>query len=153
MRLWVLIVVVIAVARGGEALAADDPAVVAQRVADYNLGTKYLDGTGVAKDYPKALGLFEKAAAAAGSVDAMCNVGWMHSHGLGAPVDYAEAMRWYRKAADEEAHGGGMYHVGYCYEKRRGVARSMTEARRWYKKAADAGDEDAKSWMAGHSGN
>jgi TPR repeat protein len=46
-----------------------------------------------------------------------------------------------------------MYYVGFCYEKRRGVARNMTEARLWYKKAADAGDDDAKSWMAGHSGN
>jgi TPR repeat protein len=70
----------------------------------------------VAKDYPKALGLFEKAAAA-GSVDAMCNVGWMHSHGLGAPVDYAEAMRWYRKSADLGSPVA-MVNIGALYKGR-----------------------------------
>lgn len=69
MRWWVLVVGVVAL-MGGAAVAADDPAVVKQRVADYNLGTQYLDGTGVVRDYAKALALFQKAAEA-GSVDAM----------------------------------------------------------------------------------
>ena len=49
------------------------------------------------KDYPEALRLYEKAAAA-GYPTAMHNIGVLYATGEGVKKDNAEAMRWYKKA-------------------------------------------------------
>ena len=56
----------------------------------------YQTGEGVARDYAKALGWYNKASDAGDPV-AMNWIGAFYEHGLGMPHDYASAIVWYRK--------------------------------------------------------
>ena len=62
------------------------------------IGSFYLNGFVVTKDYAQAKRWYEKAAAA-GNSDAMKEIGDIYYRGgEGVPVDVAEAKRWYEKA-------------------------------------------------------
>lgn len=62
-------------------------------------------GTGVPKDYAKAMSWFGKAAAQ-GSSDAENQLGWMYQFGQGVEPDDAKALTWYGLSADQgNIHG------------------------------------------------
>ena len=66
--------------------------------AQYNLGCRYANGNGVAKDYVEAVKWYRKAAEQ-GNADAQYNLGTCYDYGTGVAKDEVEAVKWYRKAA------------------------------------------------------
>jgi hypothetical protein len=89
------------------------------------------------KDYPEALRLYEKAAAA-GYPTAMHNIGVLYATGEGVKKDDAEAMRWYKRAADA-GDPLGMLELGWLYAFGEGNARNCPEAVRLNEAAVKAG--------------
>jgi len=65
--------------------------------AQYELGSMYSCGQGVAQDRAKALRWFQLAAAQ-GYPEALYRVAHCHKSGWGVAADVAEAIRWYRRA-------------------------------------------------------
>ena len=68
-------------------------------MAQHNLGIKFVNGTGVAKNPSKGVALFQKAAAQ-GLVDAQYNLASCFFSGNGVAQNFAQAASWHRKAAD-----------------------------------------------------
>lgn len=66
--------------------------------AQYNLGLRYVDGRGVAKDDAEAVRWFRKAAEQ-GNADGQFELGYMYERGKGIAKDEVEAGKWYQKAA------------------------------------------------------
>lgn len=100
-----------------------------------NLGVCYFDGTGVKKDYKKALAWYMKSAER-GNETAMNNVGVCHRGGFGVPMNKDVAYEWFKKSADS-GYEEGMVNLGLCFEKGEGVPRDYKQAVKWYKKAAE----------------
>jgi CHAT domain-containing protein len=90
-----------------------------------------------AKDFAKALALFQKAATD-GQAAAMDSLGELYRDGKGVTQDYAKALQWFQKAI-EAGDANGMRHLGGLYENGQGVAQDYGTALQWYQKAADAG--------------
>jgi TPR repeat protein len=103
-----------------------------------NLGWSYLNGWGVGKDYGKARGWCEKAAAG-GNAGGMINLGRLYENGWGVEKDYGKAREWYGKAA-AGGDARGMANLGVLYEDGLGVEKDYGKAREWYEKAAAGGD-------------
>ena len=102
--------------------------------AMFNLGVRYDDGLGVARDDAKAREWYEKAAAK-GNADAMNNLGALYFDGRGVTQDYAKAREWYEKAAAKD-NADAMTNLGILFENGRGVTQDYAKAREWYEKAA-----------------
>ena len=66
--------------------------------AQYNLGLRYIDGRGVAKDAAEAAKWFRKAADQ-GNADGQFELGYLYESGRGITKGEAEAAKWYQKAA------------------------------------------------------
>ena len=66
--------------------------------AQYNLGSHYFDGRGVAKDYAEAVKWYRKAAEQ-GNASGQFVLGYMYESGKGVTKDEVEAVKWYQKAA------------------------------------------------------
>ena len=118
-----------------------DAAEQGQPKAQFKLGVGYKCGSGVKKDYEKAVYWFRKAAEQ-GHAPAKCNLGWMYSHGSGVKKDLEKAVDWFREAADQgfaqaQCNLGVMYDYGY------GVKKDLEKAVSWYRKAADQGRRNA----------
>ena len=110
--------------------------------AQYELGSKYDWGWGVAKDHQEAVKWY-RLAAEQGNVGAQRSLGFKYALGQGVWEDDREAVKWWRLAAkqgDASAQSmlGGMYYEG------RGVPDDYREAARWYRKAAKQGDASAQ---------
>ena len=67
--------------------------------ADYHLGVFYRDGTGVKKDYGKAIDYLKKASAL-GNSQADVEMGFMYLNGEGVECDTSKALEYFKKAAD-----------------------------------------------------
>jgi TPR repeat protein len=106
-----------------------------------NLGRRYANGDGVARDYAKAREWFEKAAAKDNS-EAMNSLGWLYQNGLGVAQDYGKAREWFEKAAAKD-NPVAMNNLGWLYQNGLGVAQDYGKAREWYGKAAAKGNADA----------
>jgi TPR repeat protein len=94
-----------------ERLKFEQSAAVGDVPAMNKLGEYYKDGLGVPKDYAKARGWWEKAAATGrtGSLEAMNNLGFLYEvGGPGLKEDDAKAVEWYEKAA------AGGYRTAMC---------------------------------------
>jgi hypothetical protein len=111
--------------------------------AQTKLGTMYIYGRGVPKDYAEALRLYRKSADQ-GDAGGQYGIGLSYFHGQGVPKDDAEAVRWYQKAADQ-GYAKAQYNLGYMYYHGYGIQQSNTEAALWYRKAADQGYALAES--------
>ena len=74
--------------------------------AQFNLGSLYNAGLGVAQDYAQARAWWEKAAAQ-DHAKAQYNLGVLYENGQGITRDYDKARAWYEKVAaqtdDQEA--------------------------------------------------
>jgi TPR repeat protein len=98
-------------------------------------GWSYWNGTGVDKDYSKAVGFFQKAAEQ-GDVGAEYGLGCAYDYGLGVDKDYSQAVKWYKKAADQ-GNSYGQFGLGGCYENGKGVPRDLEKAKHFYQLSAD----------------
>jgi TPR repeat protein len=137
--------------------------------AQYDLGKRYHEGLGVAKDDNEAIKWLRKAgegengkgqdllntieanvedvwvrsAAEQGDAKAQFKLGQRYHHGWGVARSEAEAEKWFRKAA-EQGDVEALWFLGWKYEHGRGVARNRAEAVKWYRKAAEQGDAKAQ---------
>lgn len=109
--------------------------------AQYNLGTLYATGRGVAKDIATALRWYRKAADQ-GLVSAQYTLGNMYATGQGVPMSIAQALSWYRKAADQGL-AKAQYNLGVLYGNGQGVPQDYVQAHLWFALAAAQGDKDA----------
>ena len=113
--------------------------------SEVELGFRYEQGKGVAKDQMEAVKWFRKAAEQ-NFADAQNSLGVCYANGEGVGKDQAEAVKWFRKAA-EQNFAGAQYNLGVCYAKGRGVVQDHVEGYKWVSLAARQGDENAKKAM------
>jgi len=109
-----------------------------------NLGSMYIIGRGVNKNYIEAVKWLLKAAKH-GEAAAQHNLGLLYENGLGVKKDYTEAVKWHRKAA-EQGFDVFQFHLGQMYLN----SQDYAEAAKWYRKAAEQGVADARynlGWM------
>jgi uncharacterized protein len=106
-----------------------------------NLGSAYMNGTGVAQDYVQARLWFEKAAAE-GNAIAMSNLATQAELGKGKPQDINQAIFWHKKAASL-GNTPSMIRMAHYYEVGLGVGQDYLAARSWYEKAALNGNAQA----------
>jgi TPR repeat protein len=114
------------------------------------LGRRYEQGKGVAKDQAEAVKWFRKAAEQ-NFAKAQFNLGVCYAHGegvakdeveaesarvFGMAKDPVEAVKWYRKAAEQNL-AKAQYILGACYAHGEGVSEDHVEAVKWYRKAAE----------------
>ena len=73
--------------------------------AQFDLGRRYAEGDGVARDPVEAVKWFRQAAGQ-GHAGAQVKLGWAYAAGEGVAKDPVEAVKWFRKATDQgEADG------------------------------------------------
>lgn len=107
---------------------------------EYQIGQMYysgkgsLNGSGVERDYAKALEHFRKAARY-GSTDAVFSIGFMYYQGAGVAQDYAEALKWLTQAAAVH-NGPAQLLLGRMHQYGEGVPKDTQKAIEWYKKEA-----------------
>ena len=89
--------------------------------ADYEMGLRYLNGDGVAKDMVKATYLFRNAAEQ-GNVEAQFQLGAIY----GSMQDWKEAAKWYQAAAGQ-GHSKAKFGLGFCYIFGLGVSKDESK--------------------------
>ena len=105
--------------------------------AQFQLGSRYRAGEGVAQDFTEAVRWF-RLAADQGHAVAQNSLGVRYGKGEGVPQDFAEAARWYLKAAAQDLPAA-QDNLGAMYSKGEGVSQDFTEAVRWHRLAAEQG--------------
>lgn len=105
--------------------------------ASYALGSWYLHGKNVSKDYSKAIDLL-KLSAAKNNSDACYDLAVCFEKGAGVKKDKVQAFKYYLKAAlygDVQSN----YEVGRCYYYGIGIAKDKHLADIWLEKAETLG--------------
>ena len=108
--------------------------------AQFELGTKYKNGTGVPQDFGQAV-YWLRRAAVRGHILAQYNLGWMYDHGCGVSQDSTQAAYWYGIAA-EQGNAFAQNMLGSMYEQGHGLAQNIIQAVNYYCKTADQGNTD-----------
>ncbi len=101
--------------------------------AQYNLGTMYDAGEGVAQDKTRAFYWF-KQAAEQGDTDSQYNLGYKYDRGDGVEKNKALSIEWYTKAANQ-GDGKAAYNLGVLYSE--DESPSMVLLNKWFDKAAE----------------
>jgi len=125
----------------GLRLAAEDG--IAQ--AQFSLGLRYANGTGVVKDPVQALLWFRKAADQ-GYDEAQYMLGCCYNGEDGFAKDPIEAAKWWQKAA-AQGHADAQHCLALSYSVGQGVIKNPTEAAKWWKKAAEQNHADAQFFL------
>jgi TPR repeat protein len=81
--------------------------------AQFQVGMMYLYGKDVARDYQKALDLFQKSAEQ-GHSDAQYYLGYMYLTGHEVTKDYQKALVWLQKSA-EQGHSDALHEALKLY--------------------------------------
>ena len=102
--------------------------------AQYNLGVRYLNGQGVAKDSSEAVRWW-RMAAEEGYAPAQFNLACAYRLGEGVRMDTAETVKWYRKAFDQGLGNAGI-NLALMYANGEGVTQDYVEAYRLLSLAA-----------------
>ena len=97
--------------------------------AQYQLGTLYAEGKGVAQSDATAAQWFQRAAEQ-GNAAAQYNLAVSYAEGLGVPKDDAAAAKWFRAAA-EQGMPYAQLNLGILYASKRGVPADDVEAVKW----------------------
>lgn len=113
-----------------------------EAAARTNLGTLYLHGDGVPRDYAKALHYYQLAGDK-GYDTALYNLGIVYDQGFGVAKDAAKAAEYYRKAADK-GNLDAMVNLASLYYNGEGVKQDRAKALDLMKKAADQGSGSAR---------
>jgi len=104
-----------------------------------------LDGMGMARDQPAAVGWFDKAARQ-GHAMAINMMGRCYDLGWGVPVDKARAAQWFKAAADRGLDWG-MYNYATALALGEGVAEDKPQALALFRKAAAMGNGKADNYV------
>ena len=111
----------------------------------FNLGTMYFEGHGVALNESEGVRWF-RLAADQGYAPAQFNLGVAYHAGRGVAPDDTEAARWFRLAA-EQGHAPAQSNLGTLYDQGQGVEQSDEDAVRWYTAAAEQGEVFAQNGL------
>ena len=90
-----------------------------------NLGSLYVNGWGVPRDFARARYWYEKAAAK-DNATGMAALGATYFYGKGVAQDYAKAREWYEKAA-EKGEARAMTALGALYRDGKGVIARLRQ--------------------------
>ena len=109
--------------------------------AQYMLGQRYKEGSGVDQSYQQARELYELAASQ-GFVNAQYNLGIMYNNGQGMDHSYERAKEYYEAAA-RQGHANAQNNLGVLYANGQGVEQSNERAKEWWMKSAEQGNKNA----------
>jgi TPR repeat protein len=115
-----------------------------------DLGTLYVNGDVVQRDYREAARLL-KLAVAQGSTSgrSLRILGYLHENGLGMEKDILAAMDYYRRVA-VRGDTQSMVRLGVIYWAGSGVPRNTVEAGKWILVAAERGNADARKLLSAY---
>lgn len=105
--------------------------------AEYRIGSAYLNGQGVDKDYDKAFFWLEKAAAK-NHANALYNLGYMYLYGIGCERDYKKAFGYFDKAGKLD-FVPAYYIMCIMYYDGAGVKKNLKRAYKYCSMALDKG--------------
>ena len=111
--------------------------------SQYELARYYAKGTGVQKDYVKAVQYLRRSAEQ-GNAEAEAMLGSFYGRGLGVPRDVITAVQWYLKAA-EQGNAVAQFAMGNFYANGIGMTNDMTAAIQWWQKAAGQNHTEAQA--------
>ncbi|HEX3675404.1 MAG TPA: TetR family transcriptional regulator [Rhizomicrobium sp.] len=114
--------------------------------AELLLGSRMLDGDGVAKDDAKAAQLFQQSAGQ-GNAIAQYWLGTLYERGGGVKKDEAAAWRWYQSAA-KKGNVKAMYNLAVADARGKGAKANVAQAAHWFWVAAMQGYVDAQYNLA-----
>ena len=100
-----------------------------------HVGSNYLYGSGVLKDFKKAFYWFKKGAEA-GDSNSQHNLAEMYVRGEGALKDYKKAYLWHSKAA-EQNNIQSLIYAGEMACKGIGTQKNLVKSKYWMSKAYD----------------
>ena len=106
------------------------------------LGSMYLYGRGVARDYPPARKWLD-IAAKDGHSDAYFNLGAIYDKALGVDRDAPQALKWFTLAADQRDPEAQL-NLALFYIKGDGVPKDVATAEQWLLRSADNGNTRAR---------
>jgi TPR repeat protein len=110
--------------------------------AQYRLGSRYLNGAGIAQSHADAVYWFRRAAEN-GHPGAQLSLGTLYMEGIGVSRDYFTAVEWFFRAASQGS-SDAQYRVGVMYAHGLGVMRQDGKAEHWLRKAAARGHDLAQ---------
>lgn len=108
-------------------------------VAQYDLGSLYIEGKDVRQDDTKAIEWFEKSANQ-GNANAQRALGFSYYTGKRLPQDYTKAKYFFEKAASQ-GEVNAQYYLGAIYYLGNGVRKNPVIAKEWFGKACKGGDQ------------
>lgn len=100
-----------------------------------SLGTMYLYGKGVEKDYAKAFRYFNKASGQ-GLVEAQYQIGIMYYNGYGVAQNYQDAFKYFFLAS-QAGYVLAYYYLGIMHAEGLGTQRSCSSAVELFKNVAE----------------
>ena len=112
------------------------------------VGHIYRRGTGVERDYQKALSWYQKAASQE-NLSAEEYIGEMHAQGLGLEQNQAKAAAIFEKAAEKESEAA-MYHLATFYDQGIWYEKDQARAFDLLKQSAEEGYSPAQFKLAKH---
>jgi TPR repeat protein len=110
--------------------------------AQYEIGMRYFNGNGVAKNHGESL-KWMLMAAHQGHVKAQTKVGWMYQNGKGTQRNGFEGERWYRIAA-ESGDPDAAYSMGMIHTNGWSVPINKAEGEKWFIRWGEQGGAYAK---------
>jgi localization factor PodJL len=117
------------------------------RLAQYDLASRYAEGRGVPRDLTLAAQWFEKSADQA-LAPAQYRLGVIYEKGLGVPLDTAAAVKWYSRAA-AAGHVRAMHNLAVLTAQAGiGGKPDYATAADWFRKAAEFGVRDSQYNLA-----
>lgn len=114
--------------------------------AQYEIGLRFADGRGVARDLAAAASWFDKAARQ-GLAPAAYRLGSAYEKGLGLPRDAGQSVAWYGKAA-EAGNVRAMHNLAVMLAEGANGKPDYAAASTWFIKAAEAGVKDSQYNLA-----
>ena len=114
--------------------------------AQLELGLRFRDGRGTARDDEESLKWLRKAADN-GAGAAMELLAQAYESGLGVAPDHEEALRWWNRAADAGSANALLFMAKAC-ETGTGVVKDRSRAMRYYESAAERGSAEAMFTLA-----
>jgi TPR repeat protein len=109
--------------------------------AQFELGNRFLYGTGVVADELEAARWF-RLAAEQNNNNAQYNLAVMYMQGTGVLADLNEALRWFQRAADL-GDAPAQFTLGTLFANGRIVPQDPVQAHKWFTLAASGGHRAA----------
>ncbi|MEM7302538.1 MAG: peptidoglycan-binding protein [Pseudomonadota bacterium] len=110
--------------------------------AQFEIGLRYTEARGAARNMKKAANWYQKSAAN-GFAPAQYRLGSLYEKGVGVQRDIAKASMWYTKAA-EQGNARAMHNLAVISAMGANGKTDMATATRWFHSAANLGVKDSQ---------